>query len=265
MIEGAAPLLLSNALYMSTTADFDTLHHSPADLCAECASCKIGLDNCYYQANNVTLCPNCATAVEQGRAPAGSRLGRFAKALSLGGIAAVAGAAIQFAVLHFLNINAALVTILMGIMVGRAVRAGSGNRGGWRYQLLAVLLTYLAISAAYVPMALSEIKAVHEGKSPTAPVAESVPGEALHGLVPAKVVPAKTADSADGPSLTVPLALVVVFLGFLALPVIIGISSPLSILIFGFGLYQAWKVNKATPVEVTGPHWRTPHAPPLPV
>ncbi len=44
-----------------------------------------------------------------------------------------------------------------------------------------------------------------------------------------------------------------------------GISSPLSLLIFGFELYRAWVMNKATPVEVTGPHWlHTPQAPPFP-
>ena len=54
-------------------------------------------------------------------------------------------------------------------------------------------------------------------------------------------------------------------IGFLALPVVIGFGSPLSILIFGFGLFQAWKINRATPVEITGPHWRVPQAPAMPV
>jgi len=252
---------------MSTTAEFDTLAHSPADSRTECASCKIGLDNCYYQANHVTLCPNCATAVEQGRAPAGSRLGRVAKALLLGSLAAAAGAAVQFAVLHFLNINAAIVTIFMGIMVGGAVRAGSGNRGGWRYQIMAVLLTYMAISAAYVPLALAELKTAHDAKEAGAPLSASARTEAVHGMLPSvKAAPAKAAAPVEKPTLAqLPLLLGIVVLAFLALPIGVGISSPLSILIFGFGLYRAWAMNKATSIEVTGPHWlHTPQAPPFP-
>lgn len=240
---------------MSTTAEFDAIPQPPALPFDQCSSCKIGLDNCYYTANSVTLCPNCATAVEQGRAPVGSGFGRCAKALLLGGVAALAGAALHFAVLKLLNLNAALVTIFMGIMIGGAVRAGSGNRGGWRYQIIAVLLTYMAIAAAYVPLAISEIKDARDGKMPEAAASERVAGEAIHGAVPpikaAPKMPRTPATLAD-----LPLALILLVFAFFALPIVVGISSPISILIFGFGLFRAWAMNKATPVEVTGPHWR---------
>lgn len=253
---------------MSTTADFDSALTSHAGDRHECSSCKSDLGNCYYQADSATLCGECATAVEQGRAPSGSRFGRFMKALLLGSVAAAIGAAIQFSVLHFFNLNVALVTIFMGIIIGAAVRAGSGNRGGWRYQIIAVLLTYMAISAAYIPMAIAELKTAHDKHEAGIPLADPVPGEALHARVP--VVKSKSAAlgalgaDADAPPTLVQfvIALFVVFFGFLALPVLVGIGSPLNLLIFGFGLFQAWKSCKATPTEVTGPHWRTMQTPP---
>jgi hypothetical protein len=125
----------------------------------------------------------------------------------------------------------------------------------------------MAIAAAYVPMAIAGVKAAHDKKEAGLPLTENVPGAAIHSMVPAVKPQPATEDAPVAPlSLAqLPLALGVLVLGFLALPVVIGISSPLSILIFGFGLYQAWKVNKATPVAVTGPHWRMLQAPPLPV
>jgi hypothetical protein len=42
-------------------------------------------------------------------------------------------------------------------MVGRAVRRGSGGRGGRGYQVLAVFLTYTAIVASYLASALREM------------------------------------------------------------------------------------------------------------
>src|SRR5258708_7153139 len=40
-----------------------------------------------------------------------------------------------------------LVTVFTGLFVGVAVRKGSKGRGGWRYQALAMFLTYCAIAA----------------------------------------------------------------------------------------------------------------------
>ena len=81
----------------------------------------------------------------------GSRLGRAFKALLLGSIAAAVGAVIYYAITQITGLNLALVAVVVGLMVGGAVKAGSGHRGGRFYQLLAVLLTYTAIAAMYLP------------------------------------------------------------------------------------------------------------------
>ena len=44
-----------------------------------------------------------------------------------------------------------MVAIVVGILVGYAVRWGARGRGGWVYQALAVLLTYGSIVVTYIP------------------------------------------------------------------------------------------------------------------
>src|SRR5207302_1730075 len=50
-----------------------------------------------------------------------------------------------------------IVAILVGFLIGGAVRKGSGNRGGWVYQLMAVLLTYGCISASLLSDTFKQI------------------------------------------------------------------------------------------------------------
>jgi hypothetical protein len=89
----------------------------------------------------------------------GSRLGRAFKALVMGTIAAVAGSVLFYAVTKITGgRGAGLVAICTGLIVGGAVKAGSGNRGGWFYQLVAMFLTYSAIVAMFLPIALQQIE-----------------------------------------------------------------------------------------------------------
>ncbi|MEO7208508.1 MAG: hypothetical protein ABI356_00865 [Steroidobacteraceae bacterium] len=48
------------------------------------------------------------------------------------------------------------VSLAVGYVVGKAVVFGSGGVGGRRYQVAAVLSTYIAVSMAVVPIAISQ-------------------------------------------------------------------------------------------------------------
>src|SRR6185312_6446610 len=61
------------------------------------------------------------------------------------------GAVIWFVIRRATQLEIGLVAILVGFLVGKAVRSGSGNRGGRGYQVLAVLITYCCIAANYMP------------------------------------------------------------------------------------------------------------------
>lgn len=255
---------------MSDDLQFDRAEFATTPA-ASCGACQAVLSESYYQANSQLLCARCADGLTQALLGTGTRFGRAGKALLLGSAAALVGALIHFSVLHFLEINAALVTILMGWLVGKGVRNGSGGRGGWRYQLMAVLLTYLSIAMAYVPLLIGELRS---GRAENAVPAE----QAAAGAVADVVSPDNSAqpDSEAAPSSSsVPavadspvekmdeslgVAGLLMLIGgamvalLFSLPVIVGMDSPLSLLIFGFGLFQAWQMNKRAVVDVTGPH-----------
>ena len=49
-----------------------------------------------------------------------------------------------------------LVAVAVGFFVGWAVRKGSGGRGGWQFQALAMALTYVSIAASWLPIMIKE-------------------------------------------------------------------------------------------------------------
>src|SRR5215475_6321852 len=88
---------------------------------------------------------------------AGSGVKRFCGALVLGVLAAMAGAGLYFAITALTGYELGLVAIVVGLLVGSAVRWGSQRRGGWLYQGLAMFLTYSAIITTYIPPLLTGI------------------------------------------------------------------------------------------------------------
>ena len=75
---------------------------------------------------------------------------------------------------------------------------------------------------------------------------------------PAATRAAGTTAATTGHARPGPLALLLGVVVLLALayaaPVMIGISSPLHLLIAGFALYEAWKLNRGVALRVTGPY-----------
>jgi hypothetical protein len=182
-----------------------------------CVACGEPITDAYFEANGKVVCPRCRDAVLASRAR-GSAAGRFGKALLYGIGAAIAGAVVWYVVERF-RIHAALVTILMGWLVGRGVLRGSNNRGGVPYQLLAVLLTYLSVALAVVPDVIQEYRA-----DPTV----------ISGGLPVVVI----------------LLSVIVLIA----PVRMSTHSVLTGIIIAIGLWQAWKINRARRLTFNGPY-----------
>lgn len=193
----------------------------------------------------------------------GSRAGRLTKAALLGLGAGAVGAAIYYAVLALTGYNVGLVAIVVGMLVGRAVRRGSGNRGGLGYQFLAAGITYLAIASTFVPMALKEIAGADGGAS-TEAVSGTTDGAAPQGSstgTPAAApgtassAPKESAPAEDAAPGSVVIAVIALVGLTLALPILAAFGGNIiSLLIVGFGVWEAWRVNKRFTIDITGPH-----------
>ncbi len=107
----------------------------------------------YYQINGHPVCESCRAQVEASAAtPRGIRPLVVAGLFGFG--AGLVGAAIYYAVMALAHLEIGLIAILIGYMVGYAVRKGARGRGGLRYQIMAAVLTYLSVAFAYTPMIL---------------------------------------------------------------------------------------------------------------
>ena len=231
---------------MSDTMDLqlDRAEFSEPGAATACSVCAASLQDVYYEANGQTVCGACC---EQLRAElaAGTGLTRAVRAIGAGAVAMIAGSVLYWAILAMTGYEFGLIAIVVGVAVGKAVSWGSYGRGGWKYQTLAMVLTYLSIVSAYVPIIVQEIR-----KQPTVAAESTQPGEAA--TTPA-ATPATTAEepiTAGGAA----VAMLLLFGLLLALPFLAGIENIIGIIIIGIGLYEAWKFNRKRVVAITGPH-----------
>ena len=216
-----------------------------------CARCTTEIRTSYHEANGAVICGRCRIALETERGGSGSRSGRLLRALVFGLGGAVIGAAIYYAILALTGYEIGLVAVVVGFIVGRAVHIGARGRGGWAYQTLAIGLTYSAIVSTHIPLIRKQL---HEQR-PAATVSSGVatPGAASDS--------ARLADSTAAAAIAaVPtvvrwaIGLSVLFVIAALMPILAGVENIVGLLIIGFALFEAWRVNKREPLLITGPY-----------
>jgi hypothetical protein len=219
-----------------------------------CSNCSRTLTQTYFTLQHKPFCGVCKVKVEQSVAASRSKR-MLGKAFAWGLGAAIAGSIIYYAVIALFDLEIGIVAILIGYMVGHAVRKAVKG-GGRRYQILAAVLTYYAVGLAYLPVAIGGFN------KPTA--------AALDSLKTARKTP--VADSAAQPPATAPrdslvakpigakgflIGLGVLLGGAFFLPVLIIFGSMpsglISALIIGIGMKQAWQLTAAPDLTFHGP------------
>ena len=189
--DAAEPLQFDQAEYTTPAGDRPT-----------CIVCKQPIADEYFELNGQVFCSRCRQGVEASFR-GGSRVARAIKALFLGTVAAGVGAVIYYAIIRLTGLNIGLIAVVVGVMVGGAVRRGSGNRGGPFYQVVAILLTYLSIVAMNVPLIVENIFNQAREERAAGNAAELAKGDGAQMRVPgqpgADAVP-KRAQDAEGPA-----------------------------------------------------------------
>jgi hypothetical protein len=128
-----------------------------ADQRPVCAGCKAPIDGFYYQYAGRTICEPCSAQIRatQESPPAPIPL---ARPLLFGAGAAIACSAAYAAITALLRgAQIGIIAIVVGYLVGRAIRIGANGVGGRPLQIMAVVLTYLSITSSYVLLILRQV------------------------------------------------------------------------------------------------------------
>jgi hypothetical protein len=192
----------------------------------------------------------------------GASAGGFVRAALYGTGAALLSAIVWFAIIKATGMTLGLVAIAVGYFVGYAVRRGAGGRGGGRYQALAIALTYAGIAMSYVPLLMIELS-----NRASSHIVAGADGQDLEIARASSVAPVQSAEEAPGPIAVVraaerageaePAVGLGDFLAFLAVLVGFAFSIPfrsiMGVVILGIALYEAWKINRPSSLEISGP------------
>ena len=210
-----------------------------------CKSCQEPIVDDYYRAKGHMICPSCAERMQAGlQAPPAHSLLRSAL---YGTGAALAGCAL-YALVAIAGFEIGLIAIVVGFMVGKAVRYGSGGLGGRPQQILAVALTYFGITTSFIPVFIYTVY-----KNPK--LVEQA-AQAQQGGTPGQAVEQPDAG-APRERMTVAHALFVIAGLALAAPFITVFHNPvsggISLLIIFIGLQQAWVLTRRPDLKIVGP------------
>ena len=225
-----------------------TASAAPNAVAVVCTACHASIEREYFTVNRITVCGRCRRAIESAaETPLGLTPLLIAGVFGFG--AGIAGAAIYYAVIAIAHIEIGIVAILIGYMVGYAVRKGARGRGGLRLQILAVALTYTSVALAYTPLAIRGASESNRSRQKAVSTSEG----------PATAAPDSSRATTTTPSggrALLGLGLVVVLFAALPLMVVAGSfpSGLISAFIIFLGMRQAWRMTSAPRLDVFGPY-----------
>lgn len=253
----------------ATDLQFDRAEFGGQPANPACAACQQPVVDRYFDVNGQMTCATCREAIANVLEKDPGWSAPF-KALAAGLGGGFAGAILYYAVVKLTGYEIGLIAIVVGLLVGRAVRWGSGGRGGRWYQVMAVAITYVAIVSTYVPFIIEGIR-----NSQTAQQTTSVEGTPASGAQNGSAGDtAKAADTANAGNAASPshaaaatssaqnneltlggflIAVGLLFLFVLAAPLLAGFENIIGWLIIGFALWEAWKTNRRVALAIAGP------------
>jgi len=219
---------MSDGVPQFATAEYSGKPGGPA-----CKSCGQAISGAYYRVNAALTCAACAQKIKE-LMPKDSH-SAFVRGVLFGVGGAILGLVIYVAFALATGWMVGYISLAVGYIVGKAIVMGSGGLGGRRYQIAAVLLTYIAVSLAAVPIAISQ----HMKQKSVQQHAQM--GDSATVQAP-KMSPAKAVGL---------LAMLGLASPFLAL------SNPaqglIGLVILFVGIRIAWTITAGRPVNILGP------------
>jgi len=206
-----------------------------------CAVCKQMIAGEHYQVRNHAICPPCAEKIRAGQQT--QQPVSLLRPVLYGAGAALAGC-LLYAIVLAMGVQIGIVALAVGWMVGKAIRNASYGTGGRRQQILAVALTYFAISTSFLPAAFfigmkRGVVAMSAARKQSAPAAPPAVPKAKPIISPGKAVAGLLI-----------LATISPFLGLAHSPA----GGLISLFILFIGLQRAWALTARHEILVTGPY-----------
>lgn len=225
----------------SGVPQFSTAEYSAGSAAPSCKACSQKIRGAFYRVNGAPMCADCTERlrreVPQDSHPA------FVRGVLFGVGAAVAGFALYVAFAIATGLVIGYVSLAVGYLVGKAIVLGSRGVGGRRYQIAAVLLTYMAVSLAAVPISLS-VHMKHKSAQQHAQASDPA------------ATPASPPAAAPPPRMSLPQVIGTLALLGLASP-FLDLANPMhgiiGLIILLVGLRIAWQLTAAKPLEISGP------------
>jgi len=233
----------------TSTPQFSTAEYSDKSAEATCKACGQKISGEYYRVNGAPCCADCTRRLQE-QLPQDSHQA-FVRGLVFGVGAAVIGFILYVVFALTTGLVIGYVSLAVGYLVGKAIVMGSHGVGGRRYQVAAVLLTYMAVSLAAVPIAIS-VHMKHKSAQEQAQASDDAAGSAAATAGAAAPKPAPAPAAKMG------------FARALGLLTVLGLASPLlalsdpmhgviGLIILLVGIRIAWQLTAARPLDISGP------------
>jgi hypothetical protein len=230
----------------SDVPQFATAEYSNKAAATVCKACAQKISGPYYRVNGVPACASCAQRLKE-QLPQDSHQA-FVRAVLLGIGGAVVGFGIYVAFALSTGWMVGYISLLVGYLVGKAMAFGSGGVGGRRYQVVAVLLTYMAVSLAAVPIAISQHMKARSAQQRTQVNDATAQGSAQPQASGPGTAPAPKKSVAETLGVLVLLGLASPFLEMVE-----PMHGVIGLIILLVGVQIAWKITAARKLDIAGP------------
>jgi hypothetical protein len=225
-----------------------------------CQFCHQPIGTNYFRVNHAMACASCADRARGELAK--DTHSAFARAVLFGVGAAVLGLVLYAAFEIITSITIGYAALAVGWIIGKAMITASGGIGGRRYQIVAVLLTYAAVSLAAVPVAIHYFRQHPEElhKKSAQSSAASSPDS----------LSADSPDSSSSGADSNPVREKPGFRAAMMQLALLGLASPfldltsnplgglIGLFILFIGMRFAWRFTAGRPLEVSGPFENKP-------